>query len=551
MLGKGSKILREHLDIQLASDMARSLARVLPIRLTVYDPEGTSVCSPSYDSPGPPIPSQIACNSPLLEAVHEAMARADGVRGSECVTVGDDDRGVGLVAPIWIEGESAGALVGFSGQAAAPAGGLDGMRSLLASYARVLAEDARNRHLVGDLGKEVLARYEEISLVYKLHDALDISKDRNQALDVVLNSVAQTLDASLLVLSVPGLRVSRAFPGGEPEEGGERGARFGLQVLTEILERRSREAAEGIVINDLSQDDEIRPVAGGFSHALAAPITVDRDHGVFVALRKEKDSRFFAGDIRLFGTVAAQAAIILGNAKAMETRQQLLAEIEMRNTELTETRDVSVFALARLAESRDYETGLHLERIRMYAALLANGLKETEEYADYITPEYVADLYRSSPLHDIGKVGIPDSVLLKPGKLTPDEWEIMKTHTTIGGDTLRDAENLVQTQGRSFLSVGRAIAYCHHEKWDGSGYPTGVAEDAIPLSARIVGLADAYDAMTSKRCYKEAFSHEKTREIIVQDSGSHFDPDVAEAFLAEEAEFVDIKERLADAGSGP
>lgn len=199
------------------------------------------------------------------------------------------------------------------------------------------------------------------------------------------------------------------------------------------------------------------------------------------------------------------------------------------------SRTTAILALAKLAEFRDRDTGYHLERIREYSKILASEIAKHPAYQHYITPEYIDDIYLSSILHDIGKVGIPDNILLKPEKLTPEEYEVMKCHSVYGGDALCESEK--QTKGHSFLTIGKQIAYYHHEKWDGSGYPSGLSGKDIPLSARIIALADAYDALTSKRCYKSAISHEQAKNIIVKDSGSHFDPDVVDAFLARENEF--------------
>ncbi len=213
-----------------------------------------------------------------------------------------------------------------------------------------------------------------------------------------------------------------------------------------------------------------------------------------------------------------------------------------------ETRDVAIFAMAKLAESRDPETGAHLERVRSYSRLLAQHLAPAPRFRDEVTPEFVRLIYLTSPLHDIGKVGIPDSVLLKPGRLSDREFEIMKTHTTLGAQTLDAA--LRQFPGVRFLQMGRDIAATHHEQFDGSGYPEGLAGDAIPLAGRIVAVADVYDALTSKRVYKEAFAHEIARSIIVKDAGKHFDPTIVEAFEQVSEKFSAIRERFNDAPVG-
>ena len=207
---------------------------------------------------------------------------------------------------------------------------------------------------------------------------------------------------------------------------------------------------------------------------------------------------------------------------------------------LQHARAATILGLAKMAEYRDEGTGTHLERIREYARMLAEEMARISRYREYIDQRYIEDIYQSAILHDIGKVGIPDAVLLKPGELTDEEFEVIKCHTRFGGDAITAIQ--AQIEGRSFLNIGREIAYSHHEKWDGSGYPRGLRGRDIPLAARIVAVADVYDALTTQRFYKEAFSHEKARQIILNLRGSHFDPDVVDAFLALESQFDRIRE---------
>lgn len=213
-----------------------------------------------------------------------------------------------------------------------------------------------------------------------------------------------------------------------------------------------------------------------------------------------------------------------------------------------EGRDLTIFALAKLAESRDPETGSHLERIREYCRILAEELSHSREFGDTIDGEFIELLYLTTPLHDIGKVGIPDNVLLKPGKLSAEEFEVMKQHTLIGGNTLRTVARLHAGRG-AFLDMACDIAFSHHERFDGRGYPYGLAGDAIPLCSRITALADVYDALTNKRVYKPAFSHDESRKLILDGQGSQFDPRVVEAFLACEDEFQLVRERFMNATS--
>lgn len=203
-----------------------------------------------------------------------------------------------------------------------------------------------------------------------------------------------------------------------------------------------------------------------------------------------------------------------------------------------------IFAMAKLSESRDPETGEHLERMCEYCRILCAELCRLPDYAKVITDRFTADMYSAAPLHDIGKVAIPDRILQKPGKLTAEEFEIMKYHTVAGGKTLRGVD--ARHPGNLYISLGIEIAESHHEKWDGSGYPCGLAGESIPLPGRILALGDVYDALTSRRCYKEAFSHEQSRAIILEGKGIHFDPRVVDAFLARENEFQQVRSRFAD-----
>ncbi len=209
---------------------------------------------------------------------------------------------------------------------------------------------------------------------------------------------------------------------------------------------------------------------------------------------------------------------------------------------MLEGRDMMIFSLAKLAESRDQETGTHLERIREYSRAIALELMTWEKFENIIDAQFVELIYLTSPLHDIGKVGIPDAVLLKPGKLTPEEFEIMKRHTLIGGETLFASAQAHPEA--SFLTMALDIALKHHEKWDGSGYPFGLKGDQIPLSARIVALADVYDALTTKRVYKPAFTHDVAAQIIGDSTGKHFDPDMVTAFFKIEDQIRSIQLEL-------
>jgi putative two-component system response regulator len=229
-------------------------------------------------------------------------------------------------------------------------------------------------------------------------------------------------------------------------------------------------------------------------------------------------------------------------------KAELLARVRAGERVLAlESHEMVIFSLAKLAESRDPETGHHLERVRRYSRRLAEALAERASATHPIDADFIRLVFKTSPLHDIGKVGIPDAILLKPGRLTDDEFEVMKGHTTIGAETLDAA--LANYPHAKFLQVARDIAMSHHERWDGAGYPQGLAGEDIPLAARIVSVADVYDALTSKRVYKVAYSDDVATNVITAESGQQFDPDVVAAFLAVRSDFIEIRASLQDAAA--
>jgi putative two-component system response regulator len=214
--------------------------------------------------------------------------------------------------------------------------------------------------------------------------------------------------------------------------------------------------------------------------------------------------------------------------------------VEMKVREVSDAQQATIFALAKLAEQRDDDTGAHLERVREYCNILAKQLAQGSPFADQISDVFIDCIQHSSPLHDIGKVAIPDSILLKPGKLTAEEFEIMKSHTVIGAENMQTVYN--KYADNPFIGMGIEIALYHHERWDGRGYPDGLIGKNIPLSARIMAVADCYDALRSDRCYRKGFEHDKVKEMLLEENGTHFDPEVIKAFLATEERFCHIME---------
>jgi putative two-component system response regulator len=220
-------------------------------------------------------------------------------------------------------------------------------------------------------------------------------------------------------------------------------------------------------------------------------------------------------------------------------------EVARRIQEIAIVQDVTIMAMSSLCEARDNETGNHIRRTQSYVRTLAERAAAHPKFKEQLPPHAVELMVKSAPLHDIGKVGIPDTILLKPGRLTTPEFARMKEHTRIGKEAIEAAERLLESPS-SFLAAAREIAYCHHEKWDGSGYPAGLRGESIPLSARLMAIADVYDALVSKRVYKPAMPHDQAVEIVAGEAGTHFDPELSAIFLEVAAQFRDISEELSD-----
>ncbi len=235
--------------------------------------------------------------------------------------------------------------------------------------------------------------------------------------------------------------------------------------------------------------------------------------------------------------IEAHLDIVRPNA---ESEYQNLLQNSLR--EISAAQQATNFALAKLAEFRDEETGLHLKRVSEYCRILTSQLQKDSLYSNQITANFNNSIQHASLLHDIGKVAIPDSILFKPSKLSFEEFEIMKKHTVIGAENIQDIYN--NYSGNPLIGMGIEIALYHHERWDGQGYPDGLSERNIPLSARIMAVADFYDAVRSDRCYRKGFDHQQVKSMLVEGSGSHFDPVIIQAFLKTEFEFVQVAEKI-------
>ncbi|NOQ47181.1 MAG: HD domain-containing protein [Desulfobulbaceae bacterium] len=239
-------------------------------------------------------------------------------------------------------------------------------------------------------------------------------------------------------------------------------------------------------------------------------------------------------------TVLGLQLIIRNISRRKKLERDLIESLQT----VQKTESATILALAKLSEYRDVTPGKHLERIREYCRILALALSRRDEYRHYITEPYINDLYHAAILHDIGKVGIPDKILFKSGSLSPEEMEITRRHAIFGGDVIKAMEG--QTSSSGFLAMAKSIAYFHHEKWDGSGYPHGLKEQEIPLTSRIIALADSYEAMTTSTLYGKTYSHDEAVQLILRDAGHHFDPMVVDAFIMQQEEFNRIRQDLAE-----
>ncbi len=344
-----------------------------------------------------------------------------------------------------------------------------------------------------------------------------------------------------------------------------------LTVLSEILQptwrvraansgRRALQIAAGQPQPDLILLDVMMPEMDGY--AVLAHLKENRDTAdipvIFVTAMdatEDEEHGLDAGAVDYI-TKPVRPAIVrarvrthleLTHAKALlrNENQYLEAEVARRMRQNQIIQEVSIHALARLAETRDPETGNHLRRTQGYVHTLAEALRDHPRFSAYLEQTTIDLLVRSAPLHDIGKVGIPDHILLKPGKLTAEEWDIMQTHARLGSDAIERAEADIE-ESVEFLAIAKEIAHYHHEKWNGRGYPDRLAGDAIPISARLMALADVFDALTCRRVYKPPMPIAEAQEIIVNERGEHFDPDIVDAFIRSFDTFAAIAQRYAD-----
>lgn len=236
--------------------------------------------------------------------------------------------------------------------------------------------------------------------------------------------------------------------------------------------------------------------------------------------------------------IKTQLSLLQARKELEQQNQKLEHKVRERTREIELIQDAAIYSLSMLAEARDQDTGEHIQRTQNFVKALAQKLQQHPKFKSFLNDKTIEELYKSAPLHDIGKIAVPDHILKKPGKLTAEERVEMQKHTVYGGNAIRDAEK--RSGSSSFLRFAREIAYSHQEKWDGSGYPEGLKGEQIPVSARLMAIADVYDALVNKRVYKPAYSHQDAVDYIIQQKGRHFDPDMVDAFIQIKSEFKKI-----------
>lgn len=389
---------------------------------------------------------------------------------------------------------------------------------------------------IKDVIEEIRGVFRSIKEMFDLVGNLNKNVSFNDTLNYIFETFSKYVPYTYIGIAMftsDGTKKLKASYGVSGEH--HKGMAAELVGLTVELESTSLwklvESGKPRVINNLNEYFKNRVINSyskillehGIKSSITLPLLVSSEHIGFIFFSSNKPNVYKASHVDFLESVSSAIAI------SME-----------KNIFIDELVYSSVLALAKLAEAKDEETGDHIDRMRKYACKLANLLKAEERFENIIDPEFLMDMEKFSPMHDIGKVGIPDNILLKPGKLTEEEFNVMKTHPTFGAEVLRKAEENINHMGRSMFAMGIDIAKSHHEKWDGSGYPEHLRGDDIPLSARIVALADVLDALLSNRPYKRAFTFEESTAIILEGRDKHFDPLVVDMFEAHLEEFRDI-----------
>ncbi len=379
-------------------------------------------------------------------------------------------------------------------------------------------------------GADTQAVFERMSALQALNAKLIIRRDERGVYQEMVQAAARVIECEYCAIFLWDEELqtltARACVGHDPElvgrvidpenDPGIQSQAFSEEYLVHVID-----------LDDLPADVRLDP---GLRCEVDVPIQGDlRPLGVF-HFGSSSPGSFAAHHLQLCSLVVDQMAQSLANVRLLE--------------ELTVSRDAVIRGMAMMAESRDPHIGGHLERICRYSELLSDRLSHNPQFSHEVDEDFVATISRSAALHDIGKVSIPDNILLKPGRLTVEEFEVMKTHADRGEELLRQL--MTSHRSNRMLDMGARVALSHHEHWSGKGYPSGVRSRDIPLCARIVGICDVYDALTSRRTYKEPWSHEKALRHVLQLSGQQFDPYLVQLFHELEPDVIQVRQRFPD-----
>jgi len=431
-----------------------------------------------------------------------------------------ENGGAAYAVPVADGGKVLGALIGYStnGKKDAVQAGAEHERfsALLAPIASMIADSSSKEAVLGDLSDELAHKYEEVTLVYELVGAMEVQKGFHPELDGIFTTIIDRSDLDVLIVFRPRLKRRRMHCSPQVRKELTAENRAALYKMESRARAIVLESGEPWVVNELWKDDRFSHISGVCSHAMSVPIEVSRDEvGVMTVIRGAGKERFFMGDVTLISTIAKQIAIVIRNARLFSEVRSLFLNL--------------VKSLISIVEAKHKYTKGHSERVHVISCFLGKklGLKRHAREV----------LHWASLFHDVGKISVPDAILNKPGTLTDEEFAVIKRHPVVGSEVLSHIEQLHEALP--------AIRH-HHERIDGSGYPDGLKGDEVPLAARIIAVADVYDALTSTRSYRPAMPVSKALEIMRQEEGRHFDPRVLRLFLEKHGEILQV---LHSAGS--
>ena len=494
-----SRRLETYLNPETFARFAKEFADLCPLPMGLYDLRG-NVVGASNDLT---LPASISELPDLLKALKHVSRNCEPRSWSRGKTY--------IIVPV----ESCEGCIGTLIAGAEADSDSAGATRLLHCFGRLFGQLIEGERTAAILVDELDDRYEELSSLCSMTAALDTAKPHREALGDLFRAIGFSLDSDFTLIAVPNqdcfhASSARTLP-----------AEAWPELSRELL-ARIEVAKDSVAINTLAFDEKLNKRANGFVHLAATPIEIDGDAGVLAVFRDRADRRMDMNDLRTLETVARQVSVFLANNRHETMRERDYAE--------------TLTAVAQLVEARSDESGQHAKRVGTYCRVLAQSLRHHIAYRSEIDDAFITCLESAGALHDLGNVGIPDAILLKRGPLTPAEFEVVQAHTETAYEALRPSDE----QDSPLLRMTREIAGAHHEAWDGAGYPRGLAGSSIPLAARIVAVADTYDALTTPRCYRRPVSHGEAVDTIQQVAGRQLDPGIVEVFIDIQEQFETV-----------